>query len=431
MVHENFAILHANVIPMDVERVLGDQTVIVQNGCISEIGDAESTTVPYGSFMIDAAGQYMVPALSDMHVHLEGAAWNIMFPPDAQFSAEELDFSEILFPFLANGVTSVQVMSALPEHIRLRDKIDRGEITGPRLILNRMVDGPDQAWSPPISTWVSTPDEARQAVVEAKEAGYDGVKVYSFLNPECYDAILSTAKANGLPVSGHIPDALSLEHILKAGQELIAHSEEVLKHTQGDFSPERIDYIAELIADSDTWITPTLTTTRKILAIFEDLEREYSRPEIRTLHPMAVDIWSYLIENIYLKIPSEHQQAIREGFENFQRPFTKALHDKGVKLMTGTDALIPTNIPGFSIHDELLEFVEIGLTPYEALKASTTHPMAYLGELDDAGTIEVGKRAELVLLEANPLENISNSSRITGVMSREMWLNREDIGRGE
>ena len=99
--------------------------------------------------------------------------------------------------------------------------------------------------------------------------------------------------------------------------------------------------------------------------------------------------------------------------------------------MTGTDALIPTNIPGFSIHDELLEFVEIGLTPYEALKASTTHPMAYLGELDDAGTIEVGKRAELVLLEANPLENISNSSRITGVMSREMWLNREDIGRGE
>ena len=130
-----------------------------------------------------------------------------------------------------------------------------------------------------------------------------------------------------MPVSGHIPDALSVDYILASGQCLIAHSEEVMKHAQGNFDSERIDYFAEIIADSDSWITPTLTTSRKILAIFDDLQGELSRPEINCLHPMARGIWSYLTENIYLKIPPEHQQVIRGGFESFQQPFTKALHD--------------------------------------------------------------------------------------------------------
>ena len=429
MYSEIYAFVHTNVIPMDEERVLFDQTLIVQNGRITEIGEAASMAVPSGAIRIDATGQYLIPALADMHIHLEGQAWNIMFSPDAQFSTEELDFSKILYPYIANGITTVQVMSALPEHIHLRDRISRGEVPGPRLILNRMIDGSGQAWPPPISTWVDTPSKARQAVLDAKDGGYDGMKVYSFLSPECYDAILTTAEEVGMPVTGHIPDALSVEHILAAGQNLIAHTEEVMKQTRGDYSSERIEYFAEIIANNDTWITPTLTTSRKILAIFDDLERELSRPEVRNLHPMALGIWSYLIENIYLKIPPEHQQAIRNGFESFQRPFTKALQDKGVKLMTGTDALIPTNIPGFSIHAELVELVEIGLTPYEALKASTTHPMEYLGELDDAGKIEVGKRADLVLLEASPLENITNTRKIMGVMCREKWVDQEDIQR--
>ena len=142
---------------------------------------------------------------------------------------------------------------------------------------------------------------------------------------------------------------------------------------------------------------------------------------------MPVGIWSYINENIYLKMPPAHQQTIRKGFESFQQPFTKALHNKGVKLMTGTDALIPTNIPGFSIHEELAELVAAGLAPYEALRASTTHPIEFLNELDEAGTIEVGKRADLVLLEASPLESIRNTRRIMGVMYRGNWLNQEDI----
>ena len=189
MISKPYAFINVNIIPMDEERIFLDQTLIAQNGHITQIGDSTHIPIPDDAIQIDATGQYMIPALADMHIHLEGQAWNIMFPPEAQFTAEDLDFEAILFPYLANGITTVQVMSALPSHIDLRDRIARGEIHGPRLILNRMIDGTGQAWPPPISTWVGTPEEASQAVLEAKQSGYDGMKVYSFLSQECYDAI--------------------------------------------------------------------------------------------------------------------------------------------------------------------------------------------------------------------------------------------------
>ena len=425
------AFTNVNVIPMDKERVLSAQTVIIRDGRISKIGSASSIKVPSGATEIDGTGQYLIPALADMHVHMVGEAWNVMFPPEAQFSAEDLDFSKFLFPYVANGVTTVQVMSALPEHVTLRDQISRGEVLGPRLILGRVIDGPEKAYPPPISTWVSTAAEARQAVLDAKEAGYDKIKVYSFLNQESYDSIIATAKEVDMPVDGHIPMDLSVEYILESGQNFIAHAEEVKKHAQGNYDQERIEYFAKIIAESDTWITPTLIIQRGILAIFDDYEKELARPEARYLqHPMHQGIWSYLIHNMYLPMTPEHRQGIRDGFELFQRPLTKALHDRGVKLVAGTDALIPPLVPGFSLHHELEELVDVGLTPYEALRTSTTHPFEFLGELDEAGTVEVGKRAELVLLEANPLDNISNTQKIAGVMTQGRWLSKTELQDG-
>lgn len=424
---ESFAFVHVNVIPMDRERVLLDQTVVIKGNRISKIGPASSTNIPAGATMIDATGKYLIPALADMHVHMLGQAWNMMFPPEAQFSADDLDFSKLLFLYVANGIATVQVMSALPEHIPLRDRISRGEVLGPRLILARMIDGPGQAWPPPLSTWVETADGARQAVLDAKDAGYDKIKVYSFLNQESYDSVIATAKEVGMPVDGHIPMALSVEYILDAGQNVIAHAEEVMKHAKGNYDQERIDYFADIIADSDTWITPTLIMKKNILAILDDLDRELARPEVRYLHPMALGVWSFLTTNIYLKMPPEHRTALHKGFELFEKPFTKALHDKGAKLIAGTDALVPTTVPGFSLHRELEELVSVGLTPYEALRASTTYPFEFLGKLSEAGTIEVSKRADLVLLEANPLEEITNTPKIAGVMIGGRWLSKIEI----
>ena len=424
------AFVHVNIIPMNREVVLFDQTVVIVDGRIREIGPASSTKVQTGVKIIEAHGQFLLPALSDMHVHLLGQTWNMMFPPEAQFTADELDFNKLLFLYVANGVATVQVMSAFSEHIPIREQIRRGEIIGPRLILARMIDGPGRAWPPPLSDWVATAAEARQAVLDAKETGYDKMKVYSFLSQECYDSIVATAEEVGMPVEGHIPMDLSVEYILDAGQGLIAHSEEVMKHAQGDYTQERIDYFAKIIADSDTWITPTLVMKRNLLAIFNDVNSELARPEVAYLHPMGMGVWSFLIQNNYMAMPQEHQRALKERFELFERPFTKALHDQGGKLMTGTDSLVPTTMPGFSIHRELAELVDIGLTPYEALRASTTHPSIFLGELDEAGTVAVGKRADLLLLEENPLEKITNSREIAGVMIQGRWLSKREIQEG-
>jgi len=424
------AFVHVNVIPMDREVVLFDQTVIIEEGRIHEIGPASSTKVKTGVTIIDAHGQYLMPALSDMHVHLLGQTWNIMFPPEAQFTADELDFNKLLFLYVANGVATVQVMSAFPEHVLIREQIRRGEILGPRLILARMIDGPGKAWPPPLSDWVATAAEARSAVIDAKETGYDKMKVYSFLSQECYDSIVATAEEVGMPVEGHIPMDLSVEYTLDAGQNCIAHAEEVKKHAQGDYTQERIDYYAKIIADNNTWITPTLIMKRNLLAIFNNVDNELARPEVRYLHPMGQGVWSFLINNNYMAMPQEYQRALEDAFESFERPFTKALHDQGGKLMTGTDSLVPTTMPGFSIHRELEELVDIGLTPYEALRASTTHPSIFLGELDEAGSVAVGKRADLLLLEENPLEEITNSRKIAGVMIQGRWLSKREIQEG-
>jgi hypothetical protein len=258
---ERFAFVHASVIPMDREDVLPDQTVIVAENRIVGIGPTRSTEIPEGVTRIDATGRYLIPAFCDMHVHLLGDAWNIMLPPEARVPIDDRDRASFLFAHVANGVTTVQVLSATEDHIGLRERIGRGEILGPRLILARMIDGPDRAWPPPLSTWVASPAEAREAVLAAQQAGYDAMKVYSFLDPASYEAIISTANEVGLDVIGHIPMALSVEHVLGAGQRLIAHSEEVMKHVQGDFSRERIDRLAQTIAASDTWISPTTTCT--------------------------------------------------------------------------------------------------------------------------------------------------------------------------
>jgi hypothetical protein len=175
-------------------------------------------------------------------------------------------------------------------------------------------------------------------------------------------------------------------------------------------------------------MTPTLVTTHSLLELFDDSQKLLARPEIKYYrHPMQTAVWSFMIEKLYLPTPAEARVKLRLDFETFQRRMTKAFHDKGGRLMTGTDAIIPGIVPGFAVHRELKELVEVGLTPFEALRTSTTAPFEYLGEIDKAGTIEVGKNSDLVLLEENPLEDISGTSKVAGVLMRGRWIGKDEI----
>ena len=424
------AFLHATVIPMDRERKLPDQTVIVSNGKIVLIGPASKVRVPRNALRVDARGRFLMPALCDMHVHVEAEGFNAMLKPADQLAGKDIPFETFLYPYIANGVTTVQVLSATHEHITLQQRINRNEVLAPRLVNARMVDGPKKAWPPPLSVWVDSAAEARTAVLDAKQGGYDKIKVYSFLNKESYDAIIATAKDQHMDVIGHIPNALSVEYVVDAGQKMIAHTEEVAKHTHGNYSHERIDYFAGRIANGGVWMTPTLVTTRSILELLDDPNGLRGRPEsLYSRHPMQAGIWAFITDNLYRPIPPESRKRLKDDFEKFQRPLTKVFHDKGGRLMTGTDSLFPGLVPGFAVHRELQELVNVGLTPFQALRSSTTEPFEYLGEIDRAGTIEVGKYTDLVLVDEDPLKNISGASKISGVLVRGRWVGKNEIAK--
>jgi imidazolonepropionase-like amidohydrolase len=420
------AFVNASVVPMDTERVVPNQTVVVAEGKIVAIGPAADVRVPPEALRIDATGRYLMPALADMHVHLLGDSWNAMFPPNEQRARKDVPFERFMFPYIATGVTTVQVLMATPEDLAVREQVRRGQIIGPRMILARMIDGPGKSWPPPLNTWVATPAEAREGVLRAKRDGYDKMKVYSFLTQETYDAVIATAREAGMEVMGHVPNALSVEYVIEKKQKAIAHSEELAKHAKA-YDAANVDHYSTLLAKSRTWMIPTLVTTHNFLDLFENPDGVFNRPGGQYHnHPMQRGAWNFMVEKLYKPIPPEHRAKLREAYFKFQRPLTKAAHDKGAKLLAGSDAMMPGLVAGFSLHGELQEFVDIGLTPYQALRTATVNPAEYLGDTDK-GTIALGKRSDLLLLDANPLQTVEAASKISGVLMRGRWLPAKEI----
>lgn len=417
---------HVNLVPMSKEAVLKDQTLVVKDGKIETFGPSSSIKIPTGAKVVNAKGKFMIPALSDMHVHTEGQPWNIIYPGDKQLSEKQIDFNDILFLYIANGITTIDILFAFPEHLAIREKIRNKEMIGPRLILSRMIDTEGRGWPSTLGVKINNAAEAKQAVIDMKQQGYDRVKVYSFLTKEEYDTIIAIAKRLNIPVDGHIPFATSVEHVLASGQNMIAHAEEIMKFAKS-YDTAQVNYYANLVANSSTWVTSALVLNKNLNAVLEDSASEFSKHGTAYLHPMARDLWSYLYLYIYKPTTKAQRQDMIEGYKNFLKPFVYEFHKRGGKLLAGTDALVPSTVPGFSLHDELAELVAAGLSPYEAIRVSTTNSFAYLGEMNNAGTIEKGKLANLLLLDANPLEDISNTKKISGVMTQDQWFSRQMI----
>ena len=400
------AFMNVNVVPMDAERVLKSQTVIVRGDRIEKIGPAAITRVPKGALRIDGRGKYLMPGLVDMHVHAfnDDRTWLL---------------------YVANGVTSVRNMAGQPRLLELRQKIATGEIVGPNLYT-----------CGPLLMGYKDPAAVKRVVQEQINAGYDCLKIYNAFDwsEEAYDTAVETAIAQNRPVVGHLPYNLPLEVTLKKGRQTVEHTEQFFNayfsKLENRFDESKIPYVVRLAKEAGVSVTATLSVYHAIgLMAGESSYRELTRrPELAYVPPPVRSQWASP-NNRYKKAFKPAAVPYLLKSLSFLKEMTKALHEAGVSILLGTDASEdqPFMLPGFSIHDELQELVSAGLTPFEAVKAGTSNAARLLSPSEQFGTVSTGKRADLILVERNPLEDVANITRRAGVMVRGQWMPEREL----
>lgn len=428
------AITNVTVIPMDRERTIPNATVIVREGRIEAV--SASAAVPEGAAVIDGTGKFLIPGLADMHAHLFS---------DYEFP-DELAEDELRV-MLANGVTTARLMIGTPEHLELREKIEKGRMLGPKIFAaSPQIAG--RSFGGIFNGYVATnADEAREAVGKAKADGYDFIKLTFFISRPVYDAVVDEAKKQGIPVIGHVDRQVGLETALEAGQQvehldgyfeaMIPEGSELAGSTSGVFvwRPEawesldeldekKIADLAKLTAEKSPFSVPTLTFLKKAFGTGQDDEEIRSRPDYAFIPDRIREEMSGPRSQFWKNPPTEER---RKRYVDYRNKLVKAIHDAGGKVMAGSDAPEWFLLYGFTLHRELESLRDAGLSNYEVLESATRNPAEFLGELDQAGTIEAGKVADLVLLDANPLADISNTQKIAGVMVRGRWISKDAI----
>jgi imidazolonepropionase-like amidohydrolase len=415
---EVFAIKNVNIIPMTQGGiVLQNATVIIKNERIESLNG----TIPADAKIIDGTGKWLMPGLIDMHVHVptDGGPFGPKIP--TQGATMFMDLQDYMTLNNANGVTTVFDLGSRAEHFGQRNQIARGEVIGPRMALSAMIDGGKGR-----GRNVNTPEDGRQAVRSAKAEGYEFIKLYSELNVETFQAIVDEANKQGLKTIGHIPDAFQgkLKEAFVPHFGMVAHAEELAKHAK-DYSEEEAQRFAQLLKDNGTWLCPTLTTMVWIARQVRSLDELKALPTLQYMHPLLQSRW--LVANNYNKKSSPENIAYFEKFVKFHVLLVKACKAAGVPMVAGTDAGVSGVVPGFALHDEMSLFVEAGFTPEEVLTSATRLPATWLGIESEVGTVEVGKRADLILLDANPLNDVKNTRKIAGVFVNGKWLNQATI----
>jgi imidazolonepropionase-like amidohydrolase len=419
-------------------------TVTITGERITAIERSRRVHVPENERVLDGTGQYLIPGLWDMHVHALSA-----------------DRNELYFPLLiANGVTGIRDMgTTLPlEQIhQLQNKIASGKVLGPRIVAaGPIVDGPKPVW--PFSLAVANELEGRQAVDMLKREGADFIKVYNLLPRAAYFAIVDEARKKGLTVVGHVPLSVTAAEASRAGQKSIEHLNGVLLACSTDeaalmkerlvvsasfdresmsrlnrararqlletFSPEKAAALFRRFASNGTWQTPTLVALR-VLAYWNDGSL-ITDPRLKYIPPFIKREWNPKDDFRFSNRSLEDVRNVRLIYQK-NIELIGAMRRAHVKILAGTDLGNPYLLPGFSLHDELGLLARAGLTPMEALQSATRNPAEFLGLLDSLGTIETGKIADLVLLGANPLEDINNTQKIRAVIVGGKLLDQSEL----
>jgi imidazolonepropionase-like amidohydrolase len=396
---ETIAITNVNVIPMTSDKVLSKQTVVIRDDRIVSVGKGKA---PAGATIIDGSGKYLIPGLAEMHGHIP--------PPNAPPGMIE----DVLFEYLANGITTVRGMLGHPGQLELREKAKRGELVSPNLYLA----GPSFNGQS-----INSPEEAIEKVRAQKKEGWDLLKVHPGLTRAEYDAMARTAREEKIRFGGHVPDEVGLLHAIEMGQETFDHIDGYVEYLEGDKGPVDAKKLAEIVKktkDAGAWIVPTEALWEVLLGAI-DLKTLRAYPELKYVPQSTVDAWTrFYNERAQNLVPEAAKQIVANRLV-----ILKALSDAGVKILMGTDAPQQFSIPGFSLHRELQRMRDAGMTPYQILVSGTRNVGEYFK--DASGTIEPGKRADLVLLSANPLTDIANVEKIEGVIVRGRWLPRIEL----
>lgn len=426
------AFVNVNVIPMDRDRVIERQTVIVLDGRIAAMGPAASVAVPAGARRIEAGGKYLIPGLAEMHAHIPGA------------SASEQTMRDLMFLYVANGVTTIRGMLGAPNQLELRTKTASGEILGPTIFVGApSLNGQSAA----------SPDAARALVRAHKTAGYDLLKLHPGLTRESYDAIAETAREVGITFAGHVSQAVGIDHTISTRQSTVDHLDGYLEGAMPDsirrgmesgsvpfgvavrsVDDAKLRELARRTREAGVWNVPTAFLWESFFSA-EPPEEMARRPEMKYASPQAVTAWSNQKRNrMQQDAQNNVSPADAQAYLAARRRILKALADAGAPLLMGTDSPQMFNVPGFALHREIALMVGAGLTPYQVLESGTRNVATYAErdlKLDGRfGTIAVGNRADLVLLDANPLADISNVARRSGVMVRGRWVPAAEIQAG-
>ena len=430
---DTLAITHVTVIDATGAPPQRDMTVLVRDGHIAELASSASVHAPAGSMTVDGAGKYLIPGLWDMHVHTVFGDW---LPRD----------EKVILPlFVANGITGVRDMGGdLDVLTQWRASIAAGRLLGPRmLIAGPMLDGPVPRF--PSSAPVANAADGRRVVDELKAGGVDFIKVQSLIPRDGYFAAADEAKRLHIVFVGHVPDAVRASEASNADQKSIEHftgifegstaiEDQLIKGPKGlglnvkNYDPARAKALIALMAKNQTWQVPTLVWERGQWLV-DDIDLSHD-PLIKYAPASWKDhTWPMFVSDIKKDMDTD-PLAVRRQFVQMELDMTLAMFRAGVPFMAGTDTAAGVHIfPGFSLHQELVLFQRAGLTPMQALQTATLNPAKFMGRTADLGTVEKGKLADLVLLDADPLEDIANTQKIRAVVLAGRYFDRPALDR--
>ncbi|WP_420602186.1 amidohydrolase family protein [Flagellimonas sp.] len=412
----------ANVIDVRTGQIKTGQNIFIDSGKIKEINTLEIDDLSKYKTVIKAEGQFVIPGMTEMHAHI----------PQPPTSKERLE--DVLFLYLANGVTTIRGMLGHPDHLELKKKVQDRTVLGPRIFTS----------SPSLNgNSVKTAEEAIEKVTAYQKEGYDFLKIHPGIQRSVFDQLVKTANEVGISFAGHVPVDVGIRHALESKfatidhvdgflEGLVPESENVDPTANGffgyNFTPladtSKIDELVQLSKDNKVWIVPTQSLFERWFAP-ANVDSLLAEPEMKYMPKSTLENWRRVkqqsMENSGFNVSQWEQ------FDAIRKTLIKKLQDNGHGILLGSDAPQLFNVPGFSIQHEMQGMAKAGMQPLEILQSATINPAIFFDMENIFGEIKEGAEADLILLAKNPLDDIKNYMEVSGIMTRGTWISRDDI----